>query len=500
MNLAATHSVRKRSVAVIGAGITGLAAAHRLVTADPDVSVTVFESSGRCGGIIQTISRDGFLVELGPDSFITNKPGGIQLCGEAGLSDQLIPTDVRWRRSLVLRKGCPVPVPDGFMLMAPSKPWAVLTSPVLSVRGKLRLLSEVFVPRRKSAEDESLSSFVRRRFGRETLDRLVQPLVGGIYTSDPEKLSLLATLPRFPEMEQRYGSVIRGTLSRSQSAHDSGAADSSGSGARYSLFLTTKNGLSQLTEAVSDKCMKSGRVRFLYNCRVTGICPADESGSRQSSQGAVHRNWCVHLADQSPDQLAEQFDAVIVTLPAWGASKLLSQDFFADLKTLLDSMEYASSAIVVSGHRLSDFTHPLDAFGLVIPAIEQREILAVSFSSRKFAGRSPEGHVLLRTFVGGAMQPELLERNDSQILETVDRELNSILGKGRAAVFAEVMRYNHAMPQYHVGHLKRVADIQSSLLKYPGLMLAGSSWYGVGIPDSIASGRQAADSFLESRS
>lgn len=199
---------RAARIAVIGGGISGLAAAHRLLSLAPHTHVTLFESSLRLGGIIRTEEADGFLMELGPDSFITNKPAAITLCEELRFLPQLISTDSRYRRSLVLSKGRPLPVPDGFMLMAPEKPLALLTSPVLSISGRLRLLAEYFIPPQKITTDESLASFVRRRFGHEALDRLVQPLVGGIYTSDPERLSLKATLPRFLEMEASHGSVI----------------------------------------------------------------------------------------------------------------------------------------------------------------------------------------------------------------------------------------------------------------------------------------------------
>ena len=251
-----------RRVAVIGGGITGLAAAQRLVSRSNSVQVVLLEASRRLGGIIRTETADGFLMELGPDSFITNKPAAIQLCEEIGFTDQLIPTDARFRRSLVLRNGKPVPVPDGFMLMAPSKPWAILTTPILSIMGRLRLLSEAFIARRTTEEDESLASFVRRRFGQQTLERLVQPLVGGIYTADPEKLSLKATMPRFPEMEQSHGSVIRATLAqqkidRHRSSGHKTINASSGSGARYGLFATAAGGLSDMVAAIErEKRMK----------------------------------------------------------------------------------------------------------------------------------------------------------------------------------------------------------------------------------------------------
>lgn len=487
-------------VAILGAGITGLAAAHRLVTADPHVRVTVLEASNRAGGIIRTEHRDGFLIEMGPDSFITNKPGAIQLCRETGFQDQLIPTDERWRRSLVLRNGRPMQVPDGFMLMAPSKPWAVMTSPILSVAGRLRLLAEVMVPRRKSQDDESLSSFVRRRFGSEALDRLVQPLIGGIYTSDPEKLSLRATLPRFPEMEQQHGSVIRATLKQAREAKQAerqrtGSAgargeETSGSGARYGLFLSARHGLSSMAEAIRDVCQKSGRVTFDFGRRVTAV---ERQSQDAAPSGAGPSGWRVQVQGES---VSRSFDSVIVTLPTWQTAELLKDSRDSELTALLRSIEYASSAVVVSAHSLSDFSHPLDAFGLVIPDQERRSILAVSFSSRKFEGRAPDGKVLLRTFVGGAMQPELLKQPDSDILKTVNDELRSILGMSRPPMFAEIVRYERAMPQYHVGHLDRIANIERALAGSAGLELAGSSYHGVGIPDSIASGREAADRIL----
>lgn len=475
-------------VAVIGGGITGLAAAQRLVSRSSKVQVVLLESSQRLGGIIRTETADGFVMELGPDSFITNKPAAIQLCEEIGFTAQLIPTDARFRRSLVLRNGKPMPVPDGFMLMAPSKPWAILTTPILSFRGRLRLLSEAFIAGRMTAEDESLASFVRRRFGQQTLDRLVQPLVGGIYTADPEKLSLRATMPRFLEMEQSHGSVIRATLAQQKSdrkqalKHPRGVPESPGSGARYGLFATAAGGLSDMVAAIEQTLRKSGRVEIRLGADVTGI----------DRLTALDSHWGVQLRQESP----LTFDAVIVTLPTHAAARVLKTAIRPELHAALQEIEYASSAVVVSGHQLSDFAHPLDAFGLVIPAIEQRKILAVSFSSRKFPDRAPAGQILLRTFVGGAMQPELLHQDDDTIAGFVNAELRSIFGMNALPMFSEVIRYHNAMPQYHVGHLARVARIESLARETPGLYLAGSGYTGVGIPDSIASGWTAADRVL----
>lgn len=475
---------RSLRVAVIGGGITGLSAAHALAKANQSgqsgIQVTLFESSHRLGGIIRTEDADGYLMELGPDSFITNKPGGVRLCEELGYSGQLISTDSRYRRSLVLSHGRPQPVPDGFMLMAPEKPWSLLTTPVMSLPGRLRLLAEYFLPGAAVPGDESLASFVRRRFGSEALDRLVQPLVGGIYTSDPEKLSLRATMPRFPEMEAACGSVIRGVLKQKRVAGRA-ASEGAGSGARYGLFAAPRRGLGDLVAVLEQRLRMSGAVRFQLGTPIRSI-----HWAASESPG-----WLVQTEGQQ-----HAFDAVIVTLPTWQAARLLSGQQFEELRQQLNAIEYASSAIVVSGHQLADFSYPMDAFGMVVPACEKRRILAVSFSSRKFAERAPDGQIVLRTFVGGAMQPELMQRCDDELLEIVNTELRQIFGMSREPIFAEVMRYDRAMPQYHVGHLDRVAAIEQAVQRHAGLQLAGSGYRGVGIPDSIDSGCQAAERVL----
>lgn len=467
-------------IAVVGGGISGLAAAHRCVSQNAVARVCLFEASDRLGGIIHTQHEDGYLLELGPDSFITNKPGGVQLCEEVGFSDQLIPTDTTFRSSLVLREGKPLPVPSGFMLMAPSNFRAIIESPVLSFGGKIRLLQEASIPPQLDVDDETLASFVTRRFGREALERLVQPLVGGIYTSDPDKLSLRATLPRFLDMEAQYGSVIKATMAEEGPKKRPPGA---GSGARYGLFATAKDGLGSLVDHVAMKLRKTERVEILMN---TGV----ESVTKTSTDDAC--SWTVTTVDGK----SQDFDSVIFTGPAYTIAAMLSGDELRELKSSLVEIVYASSAIVLTGHRLSDFTHPLNSFGLVIPAIESRKVLAVSFSSRKFPDRAPEGSVLLRTFVGGAMQAELLQHSDAELGQIVSDELGEILGMKQPAQFAKVVRYNKAMPQYHIGHLQLVDKIERLAQQQDGLYLAGSAYRGVGIPDTITSGRNAADAAL----
>lgn len=459
-------------IAVVGGGITGLAAAHRLLElqATCPTEVTLFEASPRLGGLVGTQHIAGYTLELGPDSFITNKPWAVDLCRRLGLEGRLIPTDARYRRSLVLRRGRPVEVPEGFQLMTPAKVWPVLTSPIFSWWGKLRMGLEYFLPAKREIDDESLASFVRRRFGQEVLERLVQPLVGGIYTSDPEKLSLRATLPRFLEMERQYGSLIRASRKMAQTA----PREEQASGARYGLFATLAGGTSELIQALADRV--SGSAKVVFNTPVKQVMPLPAGGYSLTVEGMEPAT----------------FDRVILTLPTFRIADMV-QPFAADWSQALREIEYASTTIVVSGHRLPDIKHPLDAFGLVIPAIERRRILAVSFTSRKFPNRAPEGRVQLRTFVGGAMQPEYFQLSDDDTKQLVREELRDLLGVSGTPDFEVVARYPRSMPQYHVGHMQRVARIRELGSKYPGLLLAGSSYDGVGLPDSIHSGELAAE-------
>lgn len=460
---------------MVGGGISGLAAAFRLrelcASADRPLALTLFEAGPKPGGIVGTQMLAGYRVELGADSFITNKPWGVDLCRRLGIEERLIPTDARYRRSLVVRRGKPVAVPEGFQLLAPVDVGAVLRSPIFSWAGKLRMGLEYFLPRGGTEGDESLAHFVRRRFGQEALERLVQPLVGGIYTSDPEKLSLRATMPRFLEMEREHGSLIRAL--RHQAARGDGH-DATASGARYGLFATPRHGISELVDALTEKVSAGAAVRI--ETAVVSVGPAGDRG------GLVVELSC---------GAREHFDAVVLALPAYRSAGVIA-GFVPHLAEQLRRIDYASTAIVVSGHKLSDIRHPLDAFGLVVPALEKRRILAVSFTSRKFPERAPPGCVQLRTFVGGAMQPELLEGSDAAITALVRGELEDLLGVTWKPDFTTVARWNRSMPQYHVGHCDLVAEIERSLAPFPWLALAGSAYHGVGLPDSIHSGEEAA--------
>lgn len=503
-----------RRIAIIGGGLAGLSAAHRLhelaLEHKHPWQICLFEAGPRLGGIIGTEQVGDYLVDIGADSFLTTKPAGVGLCRRLGIEDRLVPTDARYRGALVLFEGRPVPIPEGFQLLSPTAIMPVLTSPLFSVWGKIRLMMELFVPNaRRSAEtktsmtsvseslvdsslgDESLADFVRRRFGREALDRLIQPLVGGIYTSDPEKLSLAATMPRFLEMERDYGSLIRASLrspNRNKSTPVGTSTDTDrdrSSGARYGQFAGLKGGMEDLLDALRRSVEIACRVRL--NCPITAVTSqegtCDATASRCGSPG-----WVVSLHDGT----REQFDAVIVTVATPRAADML-QKTDPDLASELRGIEYASSALVISGHRLQDVQNPLNSFGLVIPHAERRSILAVSFSSRKFPERAPADRVLLRTFVGGALQPELFKLPDDDMIAMVRRELSEILGVGGDPDFMRVYRYPNSMPQYHVGHLDRIRRIDAAVQRWPGLALAGHAYRGVGIPDTIACSETAAE-------
>jgi oxygen-dependent protoporphyrinogen oxidase len=468
-------------VVVIGGGITGLTACYRLYREagvyNLPLAVTLLEASGRLGGIIATSQRQGLLLEHGPDCFISSKPWGVKLCEEIGLSNQLISTTTQYRQSFIVRRGRLVPVPQGLYLMVPGSLWSLAASPILSWRGKLRLALDLFLPRRTATADESLAHFVTRRLGREALQRIAQPMVGGIYTGDPEQLSLQATLPQFLDMEQRHGSLIRALWHNQRLARQQGTAVPGTSGPRYGLFVSFQHGLQTLVDRLVA-CLPASTVR-LYSC------------VRSLERRPGTSGWLVHLHDQPPLEA----DAVCVALPAPQAGRLFVP-WNSELAAALQDIPYASSAIINVAFRRADVAHPLHGMGFVVPAIEQRTLMACSFSSVKFPGRAPQDQVLLRAFVGGALQKIHYDLTDDAMQHAVLQDLRDLLGITGAPLYLQVSRHPHSMPQYHVGHRQRVAHLEALVRHVPGLVLAGNAYHGVGIPDCIRSGDMAAQGVL----
>ena len=463
-----------KRVAVIGGGITGLAAAHRLRELDETCEVVLYEASSKLGGVLQTTCRDDYLIEHAADNFITNVPWAVDLCRRIGFEDELIRTDDRYRKAFVVHNGRLVPVPDGFALMAPARVWPVLTTPILSVGGKLRLMREYFLPPRRDIDDECLESFATRRLGKEVYERIVQPLVGGIYTADPTKLSLAATLPRFLEMEREHGGLIRGALRQTGNKKQD---DKESSGARYSLFVAPRAGMASLVEALHDRLIGSIEV----DTPVRTI-------TQQEGQ------WRVEFATDRP---AEKFTDVILATSAPVSAKLIA-DCHTELSIELSEIPYAGASVVCLGYSKSSIEHPLDGFGFVVPSVAERKILAGSFSSVKYPGRAPEGHVLIRVFVGGALQPELAALPDDELIQLVRDELAELIGAKGEPDLCHITRWEGAMPQYHLGHLERVQRIEDLVSKLPGLAIAGNAYHGVGIPQCIHHAEQAAERIASS--
>lgn len=490
---------RSQHVVVIGGGMAGLAAAEALLNEPPKDEgagragtrrVTLIEPSGRVGGVVATVRRDGWLIERSADSFLAVRPEGVALVERVGLADELIGVDPRVRRALILHHGRTQAVPSGFRLIAPGLIKSILTTPLLSPLGRLRLLCERFVPvRDRSLTDESLEQFAVRRLGREAFEQLVQPLAAGIWTADPARLSMAAACPEFFAMEIRDGSLWAGEQKRGRAA----AGAPQAVGARYGHFLTLASGMETLPRRLADQLADRG-VQFI-TASATALQQRPDHVWEVSLSARVGGNVVggkeIAGAVSLPSTI--EADAVIVAVPSGAAAELLRS---ADptLAMGLAGIEYAGSAVVSLGFAREDVAHSLDAAGVVIPRREGRRILAVSFSSQKFPGRAPEDSVLLRTFVGGALDPETAALDDERLLPLVLAELRAVLGVRGTPRLVQIDRWRGAMPQYTVGHADRVATIQRLVASHRGLALAGAAYEGVGIPQVIASGQAAAAS------
>jgi oxygen-dependent protoporphyrinogen oxidase len=467
---------RPPHIVIVGGGIAGLAAAHRLqeISRERELPLrfTLLEASGRVGGTLGTEHRDGFLLELGPDSFISEKPWALALCRRIGLESELIGTRDEHRATFVVHNGKLELLPEGFMLLAPTKFGPLLRSRLFSWPGKLRMALDFVLPRGPQQDDESLGSFVSRRFGREVLERVAQPLIGGIYTADPDHLSLAATMPRFLQMEREHRSVIAAMWKASRSRPQEAK---SASGARWSLFVSLRNGMQTFVDILTAR-LSLGQIR--QHCAVSQI-------ERTDGQ------WQVTCNDGS--KLSA--DGVILATPTFRTVPIV-QTLNPQLAEQLSTIRYSSAATVNLAFRREQIPHPLNGFGFVVPHRENRKIIACSFSSVKYAGRAPEGYALLRAFVGGSLQEELFNLDDTAMEQVVRHELTTFLGIYTAPLFVHIARYPHSMPQYRVGHLRLVETIDKQVAQHPGLTLAGNAYRGVGIADCVRSGETAAELVL----
>ncbi|MCP4246859.1 MAG: protoporphyrinogen oxidase, partial [bacterium] len=436
------------------------------------VEVVVLGSTGGPGGSVTASGRDGFLLEGGPDAFITQKPWAVELVKRLGIIDSLIQTNESCRRTFVVRRGRLHPMPEGFMMLAPSRLWPFAFSRLFSLGGKLRMGLDLVLPRGRVNGDETLASFVRRRLGREALDRAAQPLVSGIYTADPENLSVQATMPRFLEMEAKHRSLILAMRRAGRAEAKRGEG-----GARYSMFVSFADGMDTFVKAIVGR-LPTGAVRL--NQPVTAL--------RRSTAG---RNWIIETGN---GQTVEA-DGVILSAPAYALEKITA-DLDRELAGQFGRLEYASSATMNLAFRRDQIAHPLDGFGVVVPHVERRTIIAATFSQVKFAGRAPEGMALIRAFIGGALNPDVFALDDADLRRGVMAELTDLLGIHGPPAFTTLERWPASMPQYAVGHLDRVAEMEQRLGRLPAIAAAGNAFGGVGIPDCVHGGEQAADAVL----
>jgi oxygen-dependent protoporphyrinogen oxidase len=481
MTESATHDAPH--VVIIGGGISGLSAAWYLEkqareTGRP-LRVTVLERDTRWGGKVLTERVDAplsaedddsdpidgaFVVEGGPDSFLTQKPWALALARELGLGDQLLGTNDHMRNVYVLNRGKPVVLPDGVLLIVPTKFMPFALSPLISPLGKLRMGLDLLIPAKNDDEDETLAGFIKRRLGSEALDKIAEPLMSGIYNAEADKQSVLATFPRFRQIEKDHGSLIRGMLAsrRKAPAPQPGAP-------KTSAFMSLKGG----TQALIDALVAQLGADLRHGVTVTGLTPWPEGGySLMLSTGEML-----------------EADAVILTTPAYNAAALL-RPLAPEAAALLDGIRYVSTGTISLAYPTAAIKRPLNGFGVVIPHSERRPINAVTVSSTKFSRRAPEGMTLLRVFFGGSRSPQSMALDDAELLRMVRGQLAQILGIIDEPLFHRIYRWNNANPQYDLGHLERVAQIEAGLPD--GLHLTGSAYRGVGMPDCVYQSQQTA--------
>jgi len=493
---------RPLRIAVVGGGIAGLGAARVLEdarAADPAVDWHLYEDEPRFGGKVHTVRRDGFVVEGGPDSAIIEKHWPITLARRLGIGDRFEDSNEGIRKSFVFTRGRLHELPEGIILMVPTRMVPFALSSLMSWPGKVRMGMDLVLPRGGAARDaggdgdESLGDFVRRRLGREALARIAEPIVAGIHAGDPEQMSVRATFPMFLEMEQKHRSLILAMLKRRKARQKAAAAKSpsgvAGPGAPpgpHSYFYSFKGGLQELSDAIvaslpPERLHGGSAVRTMAPC-----------GASCGTSGAGSGAYALQLADGSRVVV----DAVVLATPAWASGDLLRA--IAPLPAAdLSSIEYVSTATASLAFRRDQVAHDLTGFGFVVPRAENRPVMATTWSSSKFPGRAPEGHVLLRSFLGRAGIEAAAQLDDAEMTKVVRAELREVMGIAAEPEFVEIFRWPRGMPQYRVGHVDLVDRIEAGVARAPGIELAGGAYHGIGIGDCLREGAAAAERALE---
>ena len=441
-------------VAIVGGGISGLAAAYELQRRG--VSVRLLEASDRLGGVIRSDRFDGWVVDGGPDSLLVQKPAAVALCRELGIGDRLFST-IPPRTAYILRNGRLHALPEGSFLGFPLRFSALANSTLFSFAGKLRMACEVFIPRSEDDEDESIGSFVRRRFGQEAVDYLAEPLLAGIHAGDVDRLSVRALFPRLVDAERQSGSIIRAFRALQMKPSPQGA------------FVSLPGGVAELVDALAGAIAPG---TLTTGAPVTDMRHAG-AFALDTTSGTI------------------QARSVILAVPAHAAGGIL-RGVHTGLASLCEEVPYASTATVAFGYRREQIDHPMHGSGFVVPRVERSPLLAATWVTSKWPHRAPEGQVLLRAFLGGGRDPRRLDQSDEELLTLAREALTEVMPISGDPLFSRLYRWTRQSPQYEVGHLQRLATIESHLARFPGLFVTGSGFRSIGIPDCVADGRETA--------
>ena len=464
---------RRKTVVIVGGGITGLAAARRLRHHSPDIVVFLIESDDRLGGKISTVREDGFVIEGGPDSFLSYKPRGLGLCRELGLENRLYGTNRKVSRTYIMRGGRLYQLPEGLTGLIPSRFEPMLKTPLISPWGKARMGLEFLVPPRKEVDDESLEAFVSRRLGHEAYDRMIEPLMSGVYAGDGSQLSLDATFPNLRKAELEHGSLIKSMLAtRAHPVRQSATQNVK----KWPAFLTLETGLTEIVEHVVSDLHD---VQITLKTRVKAVTAND--GIDMPRYRVTGENGEEFMAD-----------AIILATPAFITEQLVNQ-IDPEAAKALTEIPYVSTATVSVAYPLSQVPGSLDSYGYIVPRSEGRAVLACTWTSTKFPHRAPQQYALLRAFLGRAGNEAVLELSDDELIALVRDELRAVLGITAVPHLQTIFRWPKAMPQYTLGHLQRLKTIEHQFRKHEGLFYAGAAYQGIGIPDCIASGEAAAE-------
>ncbi|WP_145052930.1 protoporphyrinogen oxidase [Paenibacillus xylanexedens] len=488
---------RRKQIVIAGGGITGLSTAYyveQLCRAHAiEAEIVLVEKSDRFGGHVHTGKRDGFVIERGPDSFLARKTSIIELMQELGIGDDIVGTRPGISHSYIAYRNQLHPIPDGFMLGVPTKWKPFITTKLISVRGKVRAAADLVLPRKSNVEDESLGQLLRRRLGDEVLEQIAEPLLAGIYAGNADALSVQATFPMLQETEQKHRSLIVGMLGvrksrvpkqpnqsnqtaiKTTSKTGSGNGRGSTSTVKKSMFLSARGGLEEVVTHL-EKALSSS-INMMKNTEISGVTHEGE-------------RYVVHLHNGTKLHA----DAMVIATPAHVAARLLPDPSISEL---LQTIPYASVMNVVLAYRAQDVGISLEASGFVVPRKEGRTVTACTWTSSKWAHTAPEGHILLRAYVGKYGQENDDQLSDEKLVHHVRRELEEMMGISAEPIFTEVNRLPDAMPQYKVGHLERMQELDDALATaMPGVYLGGGGYRGIGVPDCISQGKAMANKLL----